>query len=177
MYFATANPLPTRCSSPCQTSFRPIKIDGNPDHAYNHGLSDVFSQGTLLELYDPDRSQHVTYEARGRDWADFAVALRDKVVGTKDGSGVYFLRRPLPHLRWPANGRPCRPPTRGRRWCRVDPAIAGTFLEKGYNVQSTSALPTSSSARRADFLSGASYPGFHKLVADYAKRRKIPPTA
>jgi hypothetical protein len=24
----------------------------------------------------------------------------------------------------------------------------------------------------ADFLSGASYPGFHKLVRDYAKRRK-----
>ncbi len=26
----------------------------------------------------------------------------------------------------------------------------------------------------ADFLSGASYPGFHKLVGEYAKRRKDP---
>ena len=29
----------------------------------------------------------------------------------------------------------------------------------------------------ADFLSGAAYPGFHKLVRDYAERRKEPEKA
>ena len=52
MYFATANPLPTGAVPVLVKSdqFRPIKVDGNPEHAYNHGGSDVFSQGTLLEL-------------------------------------------------------------------------------------------------------------------------------
>ncbi len=176
MYFATANPLPTGAVPLLVKSdeFRPVKIDGNPDHAYNHGSSDVFSQGTLLDLYDPDRSQHVTYEGENRDWADFAVALRDKVVSTKDGTGIYFLSATITS------------PTLARQWKAVqaaypkatlvqyDPAIAGTFLEKGYNVQYDLSSADVIVSLDADFLSGATYPGFHKLVADYAKRRKDP---
>jgi len=30
--------------------FRPIKIDGNPEHPYNQGSSDPFTQATLLDL-------------------------------------------------------------------------------------------------------------------------------
>src|SRR6478609_4455567 len=46
-YFATANPLPTGAVPLLVKSdeFRPIKVDGNPDHPYNHGSSDLFSQG------------------------------------------------------------------------------------------------------------------------------------
>src|SRR5579885_1266112 len=49
MFFATANPLPTGAVPLLVKSdeFRPIKVDGNPDHPYNHGSSDVFSQGSL----------------------------------------------------------------------------------------------------------------------------------
>src|ERR1700744_881616 len=63
-YFATAHPFPTGAVPLLVKSdeYRPVKLDGNPDHAYNRGSSDVFSQGALLDLYDPDRSQHVTYE-------------------------------------------------------------------------------------------------------------------
>jgi hypothetical protein len=60
--------------------FRPIKVDGNPEHPYNQGSSDPFTQGTLLDLYDPDRSQHVTYRGENREWAEFAEELRDKVA-------------------------------------------------------------------------------------------------
>ena len=77
MYFATAHPFSTGAVPLLVKSdeFRPIKIDGNPEHAYNHGGSDPYSQGTLLDLYDPDRSQHVTYRGEGREWAEFAEAL------------------------------------------------------------------------------------------------------
>jgi hypothetical protein len=52
-------------------AFRPIKVDGNPEHPYNRRLkSDVYA-GTLLDLYDPDRSQHVLYRGERRDWAEF----------------------------------------------------------------------------------------------------------
>ncbi|MFO0918957.1 MAG: TAT-variant-translocated molybdopterin oxidoreductase, partial [Planctomycetaceae bacterium] len=39
---------------------RPIKIDGNPDHASSGGASTAFAQGTSLDLYDPDRARTPT---------------------------------------------------------------------------------------------------------------------
>ena len=175
-YFASINPLPTG-GVPLLVKtdeYRPVKVDGNPDHAYNHGSSDVFSQGSLLDLYDPDRSQHVTHEGENSQWSDFTQALHDKVAATKDGTGIYFLSATITS------------PTLARQWKAVqaaypkatlvqyDPAIAGTFLERGYNVQYDLSAADVIVSLDADFLSGASYPGFHKLVADYAKRRKDP---
>ncbi|MGH9561132.1 MAG: TAT-variant-translocated molybdopterin oxidoreductase, partial [Terracidiphilus sp.] len=137
MYFATAHPFATGAVPVLVKSdeFRPIKIDGNPEHSYNHGSSDPYSQGTLLELYDPDRSKHVTYKGEPREWAEFAEAFRDKVASTKDGSGIYFLSATITS------------PALARQWSALhaaypkavlvqyEPAIAGTFLEKGLNVQ------------------------------------------
>ena len=176
MYFATANPLPTGAVPVLVKSdqFRPIKVDGNPDHPYNHGSSDVFSQGSILDLYDPDRSQHVTFKDENREWPDFAEAFRDKATSTKDGTGIYVLSSTVTS------------PTLARQWKAVqaafpkatliqyDPALAGTFLTKGYNVQYDLTGADVIVSLDADFLSSASYPGFHKLVGDYAKRRKDP---
>ena len=176
MYFATAHPFATGAVPVLVKSdeFRPIKIDGNPEHAYNRGSSDPYSQATLLELYDPDRSKHVTYKGEGREWAEFAEAFRDKVASTKDGTGIYFLSATITS------------PTLARQWSEVqkaypkaklvqyEPAIAGTFLEKGLNVQYDLSQADVIVSLDADFLSSASYPGFHKLVRDYAARRKQP---
>jgi MoCo/4Fe-4S cofactor protein with predicted Tat translocation signal len=177
MYFATAHPFSTGGVPLLVKSdeFRPIKVDGNPEHAYNHGGSDPFSQGTLLDLYDPDRSQHVLFRGENREWAEFAEAFRLKVAATKDGTGVYFLSSTITS------------PTLARQWKAVqaawpkaklvqyDPALAGTFLAAGgpgvqYDLSAADVIVSLD----ADFLSGASYPGFHKLVRDYAERRKHP---
>jgi len=92
-YFATAHPFVSGAVPLLVKTdqFRPIKIDGNPDHAYNVGSSDVFSQGALLDLYDPDRSQHTSFQGENREWAEFAQEFRKKVAESKDGSGIYFL--------------------------------------------------------------------------------------
>src|ERR1700723_843378 len=81
-YFATAHPFVTGAVPLLVKSdqFRPIKVDGNPEHAYNHGSSDPFTQGTLLDLYDPDRSQHATYRGENRVWAEFAQAFKEKLA-------------------------------------------------------------------------------------------------
>jgi molybdopterin-containing oxidoreductase family iron-sulfur binding subunit len=176
MYFATAHPFVTGAVPLLVKSdqFRPIKIDGNPEHPYNQGSSDTFTQATLLDLYDPDRSQHVTYRGENREWAEFAVEFRNKVASTKDGTGIYFLSETITS------------PTLVRQWKAVqaaypkatlvqhDPAIEGTALERGLNVQYDLAEADVIVSLDADFLSGASYPGFHKLVRQYAERRKSP---
>jgi len=176
-YFATAHPFVTGAVPLLVKSdqFRPIKVDGNPEHPYNHGSSDPFTQGTLLDLYDPDRSQHVMYRGETREWAEFAQELRLKAAASKDGTGIYFLSSTITS------------PTLARQWEEVkaaypkatlvqyDPAVAGTALERSnggvhYNLSDADVIVSLD----ADFLSGASYPGFHKLVGDYAKRRKDP---
>ncbi|PRQ04948.1 4Fe-4S dicluster domain-containing protein [Enhygromyxa salina] len=35
---------------------RPTKIEGNPQHSGSQGATDVWAQGTILNLYDPERS-------------------------------------------------------------------------------------------------------------------------
>jgi MoCo/4Fe-4S cofactor protein with predicted Tat translocation signal len=176
MYFATAHPFATGAVPLLVKSdeFRPIKIDGNPEHAYNRGSSDPFTQGTLLDLYDPDRSQHVLYRGENREWAEFAQALRLKVAGTKDGTGIYFLSSTITS------------PTLARQWKAVqaaypkatlvqyDPALAATTAATGLNVQYALDDADVIVSLDADFLSGASFPGFHALVREYAKRRKDP---
>ncbi|MGA2752790.1 MAG: TAT-variant-translocated molybdopterin oxidoreductase [Terracidiphilus sp.] len=176
MYFATAHPFATGAVPLLVKSdeFRPIKIDGNPEHAYNKGGSDPYSQGTLLDLYDPDRSQHVTYRGESREWGEFAEALRDKVTSTKDGTGIYFLSSTITS------------PTLARQWKEVqtawpkaklvqyDPALAGTFLAQGVNIQYGLSGADVIVSLDANFLSGADYPGFHRLVRDYTSRRKQP---
>ena len=176
MYFATAHPLATGAVPLLVKSdeFRPIKIDGNPEHPYNQGASDPFTQAALLDFYDPDRSQHVTYRGENREWAEFAQELRKKVAESRDGSGIYFLSATITS------------PTLARQWKAVqaawpklklmqyDPAIAGTAAAGGLNLQYDLAEADVILSLDADFLSGAAFPGFHKLVRAYAARRKEP---
>jgi len=86
-------------------------------------------------LYDPDRSKHATYRGEPREWAEFAQELRLKAAASKDGTGLHFLSATITS------------PTLARQWKAVqaaypkatlvqyDPAIAGTWLAKGLNVQ------------------------------------------
>ena len=176
MYFATAHPFVTGAVPLLVKSdeFRPIKVDGNPEHAYNHGSSDPFSQGTLLGMYDPDRSQHVLYRGENREWEEFVEAFREKAAATKDGTGIYILSATVTS------------PTLARQWKAVqaawpkaklaqyDPAVAGTALAQGPGVQYALADAAVIVSLDAEFLSGAAYPGFHKLVGEYSRRRKQP---
>jgi molybdopterin-containing oxidoreductase family iron-sulfur binding subunit len=175
-YFATAHPFVTGAVPLLVKSdqFRPIKIDGNPEHPYNQGSSDPFSQGSLLDLYDPDRSQHVTYRGENREWAEFAQAFRLKVASTKDGTGIYFL---TPTITSPTLARQVKAVAAAYPKAflvQYDPAIAGSWLEYAPGIQFDLAAADVVVSLDADFLSGASYPGFHKLVGDYARRRKDP---
>ena len=78
VYFATAMPFNTGAVPLLVKSdaYRPIKLDGNPDHPVNRGSSDPLTQGSLLDLYDPDRSQRVICRGEVRQFAAFLAAFR-----------------------------------------------------------------------------------------------------
>ena len=71
---------------------RPIKIEPNPDHPAGGGTS-RFAQASVLELYDPDRSQTLTYRGEIRSWTDFqaAIAGARNAQQALGGAGLRFL--------------------------------------------------------------------------------------
>src|SRR5437870_2459334 len=82
LYFATAFSLGGIATPVLVRSNegRPTKIEGNPDHPNNRSAdgadkgssaTDIFSQASILTLYDPDRSQTPVYRGEPRLWPAF----------------------------------------------------------------------------------------------------------
>jgi molybdopterin-containing oxidoreductase family iron-sulfur binding subunit len=76
---------------------RPIKVEGNPEHPASLGAADAWSQASVLEFYDPDRS-HGPSRNQGRtetatSWdafhAEMAAAF-EKLAGAR-GQGLRIL--------------------------------------------------------------------------------------
>jgi molybdopterin-containing oxidoreductase family iron-sulfur binding subunit len=99
LFFATAMPLSGDAVGLLVESHegRPTKIEGNPDHPASLGATDVFSQASVLGLYDPDRSQTVLFQGRARAWSEGQAGLRARLTELakkekKDGgAGVRIL--------------------------------------------------------------------------------------
>ena len=70
---------------------RPTKVEGNPFHPACKGATDIHSQASLLDLYDPDRSRHFRHAGAEVEEKDFAAALETLVKSAGDGSGFAFL--------------------------------------------------------------------------------------
>jgi len=72
---------------------RPIKIEGNPEHPGSLGATDVYAQASLLNMYDPDRLQEVTFRGAPKTWQSFMTEFRNSVEeNRKDGgAGLRFL--------------------------------------------------------------------------------------
>jgi MoCo/4Fe-4S cofactor protein with predicted Tat translocation signal len=78
VYFATAMPLDGFATGLIVESHegRPTKIEGNKDHSASLGATDVFSQASVLGLYDPDRSQTLTFLGDIVTWSSFLGAVK-----------------------------------------------------------------------------------------------------
>jgi molybdopterin-containing oxidoreductase family iron-sulfur binding subunit len=70
---------------------RPTKVDGNPAHSTNKGATDLQTQASLLDVYDPDRSRRFQLDGKEAAEADFTKWLAGVVEKAGDGQGIAFL--------------------------------------------------------------------------------------
>src|ERR1044071_6441776 len=143
LFFATAAPL-FGAATPVlvrSNEGRPTKIEGNPDHPKNQPVdfpaedpvrdkrgssaTDIFTQASLLDLYDPDRSPTPTYREEISTWTTFVGAMRsaldeqhssqsqsirfltESIISPTLGAQMKELLAALPQAKWhqyePAN--------------------------------------------------------------------------
>jgi molybdopterin-containing oxidoreductase family iron-sulfur binding subunit len=95
LYYATAMPRRTGAIPLIATTVdgRPIKLEGNPLHPASGGATDTFAQASILDLYDPSRSQRFIHKGKTSNRSDFdnyIAGLRD-TLGGQGGEGLAFL--------------------------------------------------------------------------------------
>src|SRR5215469_4306498 len=95
VFYATAMPfagygIPLLVES---HEYRPTKVEGNPQHAASLGATDLLAQASILDLYDPDRSNVITHLGEAATWADFDGAMHQALQAQqqKQGAGLRFL--------------------------------------------------------------------------------------
>jgi molybdopterin-containing oxidoreductase family iron-sulfur binding subunit len=95
MFFATAATLGGVANGVLAESHmgRPTKIEGNPEHPATLGACDVFAQASVLQLYDPDRSQALSENGNIRPWGGFFGRLREALAlqRVSQGAGLRIL--------------------------------------------------------------------------------------
>ncbi len=66
---------------------RPIKVEGNPNHAWSQGGVCAIGQATVVDLYDGDRVRQPLVSGKGATWKEFdaaaAAALADYAQDSK----------------------------------------------------------------------------------------------
>jgi len=181
MFFATAHPFPTGAVPVLVKSdaFRPIKLEGNPEHPAVKGKSDAFTQASLLDLYDPDRSRFPTFRGEQAQWPNFQESFAGAVAATKDGSGVYFLSETItsPTLaaqwkqvaaKYPVAKLVQYDAVNGDNARAASKAAFGDYFDTQYKLEEADVIL----ALDADFLGGIGFPGFLPMAAAYAERHR-----
>ena len=181
MHFATAHPFPTGAIPVLvkTDAFRPIKLEGNPEHPVSKGKSDALTQATLLGMYDPDRSQHVMYRGETSSWGKFQNDFAAAAKQTQGGQGIYFLSETITSPTLAAQWKQVQqryPQAKLVQWDPVNndsaraasKAAFGEYMDAQYRLEEADIILSLD----ANFLGGIQHPGFLPLAAAYAERHR-----
>jgi molybdopterin-containing oxidoreductase family iron-sulfur binding subunit len=190
LFFATASSLGGIATPLLARSNegRPTKLEGNPDHPNSRNgdpqdrgssATDIFSQASVLGLYDPDRSQIPLYREESRTWSTFVGEMRTALdeQRPKQGAGLRFLTETItsPTLAAQIKGILTEFPL--AKWHQYEPvnndnARAGAVMAFGQPLQTSYDFRKADRilSLDADFLSA--HPGTLKYARDFAARRR-----
>jgi MoCo/4Fe-4S cofactor protein with predicted Tat translocation signal len=158
---------------------RPTHITGNPDHPSSLGGTDVISQASVLNLYDPDRSQTVTKMGEIRSWSEFLSAAQTIAADAKqNGAGFRILTGTVTSPLLAAQINYLLKLIPGSKWHQWEPAGSdgpregaklafGRYTSTVYKVDKADVILTLDS----DFF--ASGPGHIRYMHDFFSRRKL----
>jgi MoCo/4Fe-4S cofactor protein with predicted Tat translocation signal len=181
LFFATAFTLGGYASPVLVEShlYRPTKIEGNDQHPASLGGTDIFSQASILGMYDPDRSQTLTYLGDIRSWGSLVEAMRAPLSIQKSlqGAGIRIL---TPTVSSPTLADQLQSFLKlypQAKWHVYEPVnrdnvLEGAKLAFGQPVETQYKLENADVilSLDADFLY-AGFPGFTRYTRDFAKRR------
>src|ERR1035437_414749 len=181
MFYATAFTLGGYASPILVEShlFRPTKVEGNPQHPASLGGTDVYAQASILDLYDPDRAQNITYMGDIRSWNAFMEAVRGPMNVQKSlaGGGVRILTQTVSSPTLAAQIRSYLDANPQAKWHVYEPisrdnAYEGAKLAFGEPVETRYDLSKADVivSLDADFLY-AGFPGAARYTRDFAARR------
>jgi molybdopterin-containing oxidoreductase family iron-sulfur binding subunit len=181
LFFATANTVGGYAVPVLAESHegRPTKIEGNPQHPATLGGTDVFTQASILGLYDPDRSQTVMLDNEIRTWGAFVGALANPLAAQKavQGAGLRLLTRSTTSPTLGAQIKQFLETYPQAKWVQYDPAgrdnvragsqlAFGQYVDTQYNFEKADVILSLD----GDFLSSG-FAGFHKYARQFSARR------
>ena len=181
IFYATATTLGGYLSPVLVESHmgRPTKIEGNDQHPASLGGTDVFSQASVLTMYDPDRSQMMVSMGDMRSWPAFMSAIRGPLTTQKmtQGTGLRILTPMISSPTLAAQLRDLLKTYPQAKWHVYQPVnrdhvVEGAKLAFGQPVETQYRLEGADVivSLDADFLY-AGFPGNVRYIRDYAKRR------
>jgi MoCo/4Fe-4S cofactor protein with predicted Tat translocation signal len=181
MFYATAFELGGYASPVLVEShmYRPTKIEGNEQHPASQGGTDVYAQASILDMYDPDRSQTVTYMGDVRTWGSFVSSIRGPLSVQKGlkGAGIRLLTQTVSSPTLADQIKAFLQVYPEAKWHVYEPinrdnVLEGAKLAFGQPVETRYDFSKADVilSLDADFLS-AGFPGSVRYVRDYAKRR------
>ena len=183
-YYATAMPFGGAATPVMVESnmYRPTKVEGNPQHPMSMGAADTFAQASILGLYDPDRSQTLSYLGEVRTWGNFLGEMRAPMNAQKgmQGAGLRFLTETSSSPSLAAQIKALVKAYPQAKWYSYDPvnrdsaragakAAFGQYVDAHYQLEAADVVVSLD----ADFLSGAQFPGFLRYSRDFMARRKM----
>src|SRR5580658_8802709 len=180
-FYATAHTLGGYASPILVEShlFRPTKIEGNPQHPASLGGTDIYAQASILDLYDPDRAQDITYLGDVRSWNAFIDAISGPLMAEKSmaGGGVRILTQAVSSPTLAAQIRDYLAANPQAKWHVYEPisrdnVVEGAKLAFGEPVETRYDLSKADVivSLDADFLY-AGFPGSVRYTRDFAARR------
>ena len=180
-FYATAHTLGGYASPVLVEShlFRPTKIEGNPQHPASLGGTDVYDQASILDLYDPDRAQDITYLGNVRSWNAFIDAISGPLMAEKSmaGAGIRILTQTVSSPTLAAQIRDYLQANPMAKWHVYEPisrdnVVEGAKLAFGEPVETRYDFSKADVivSLDADFLY-AGFPGSTRYIRDFASRR------